>query len=257
MIQPGEVLDLSYEDPAPPHDLVERARREGRRLRMRRQVGYGAAVASVAAVAIALGSQAGTFQGADRNPSTPAGVSSTDLGGLPSAVGRGPDAATLVRPSGHDGSSAWGEVHLMSPSRDADGVQAVVYVSTGADLCIGVVGAVGAAPRPAMCSPLAWLPEAGFASGVTYSFSPPPGATAHIMVAGLVRGGVSRVVVRTPRGDVEAQMAAAKDPRLGWIYWAQTSVPSDSAEEMSRIQRIAYQGTEPAFQCMGSVCARD
>lgn len=256
MIQPGEVLDLNYEDPAPPHDLADRARRDGRRIRARRRLGYGAAVASVAAVAIALASQAGAFPGGHRSPLAPAGVSSTDLGGLPTALGLGPDAASLVRSSGHDSSSAWGEVHVMSPSHDADGVQAVVYVSAGADLCIGVAGAPGAAPKPAACTPLGQLPEGGFAAGATYAFSPPPGNTANVMVAGLVRGDVSRVLIRTPRGDMEAQKAPTKDPRLGWIYWAQTSVPSDSADEMSRIQRIAYQGTRPVFQCMGDVCAR-
>lgn len=79
------------------------------------------------------------------------------------------------------------------------------------------------------------------------------------MVAGIVRGDVTRVVISTPRGDVDATLAPVKDPRLGQLFWAETpilaSVDGEPSTGEVHFVRTAYRGSEAVFTCDDTECA--
>jgi hypothetical protein len=66
---------------------------------------------------------------------------------------------------------------------------------------------------------------------------------------------VSRVVVSTPRGEVEALLAPTLDPALGTLYWAKTTVPMEANSEVAKITVVAYRGERAVFMCDESPCS--
>lgn len=251
MTTPVPTLDLSYADPAPPSDLAARAQSQGKRIRLRQRARAGLVAVAGVALVFGLVARAEPFA-AHRKV-----VESSGGPALPVAVGKGPTASSIIS-GGLDPQSVWGEKHVVSLERDVDGRLPVLYVTSGASLCQGTAVSVVSEPSPSACQPLGRLPHAGFFGGVMYSKlgNLPSGTVAHVVVAGLVRGDVTRVVVQTPAGDVEANLAATKDPRLGQLYWAETPLLASEMVEPADIRRVAFEGSRAAFACTTD-CGRD
>jgi len=257
-------LNLDYDDPPGAPDLADRARVKGRRLRRTRRVSAlaGAALIATGGIAVAADPPWGTGGRGGVQVATSAWL--PDLSGLEVSVGQGPGidrfAVDGYRPgevlpeAGREPHPPLGQVHTVATA--ADGAETVVFVSKNAFLCIGEVKPGSADVEPAVCRPLDDLPAEGFWGGATYSpDDTPPGvlSPAPAIVTGLVRGPVDRVVIYTPRGDVDATLARTSDPDLGTLYWAVTPVPMQSAQT-SMIARIAYRGDTAVFACQGIGC---
>lgn len=252
MGEPMTIVDLDYQDPPAPADLAARARRQGVRLRRRRRALQ--ALPAVAAIAVAAAVLfAGGLVGSTGSPTQAGG------GELSASQGQGPLATSIVGPATTGLGDVWGSPRVISRQQDNDGRYPVLYVSTSAQLCIGHANADGTRTTPSTCQPIGRLPEAGFAAGGVFSGEGnlPAGVDAHLLVTGLVRGDVTKVVISTPRGDVAATLAPAKDPSLGQLYWAETPVvagPSSTGDE--HFIRTAYRGAEAVFSCDETSCAR-
>lgn len=251
MSEPTTILDLDYADPPPPPDLAVRARRQGIRLRRIRRALKALPVVAVAVSAGALSS--GALSGLTGS-ATPA-----EGGDLPASRGQGPLATSIVGSATTVG-DVWGTPQVISDQQDTEGRYPVLYISASAQLCVGSARADGSRPTPSLCGLLGRLPEAGFAGEATFSMAGnlPPGEDAHVLVVGLVRGDVSRVVISTPQGEVNATLTPAKDPRLGQLYWAETPVVADSSSSGQAhapgdegFSRTAYRGPEAVFSSRG------
>ena len=72
----------------------------------------------------------------------------------------------------------------------------------------------------------------------------PRGRPAHVIVAGLARGDVTRVVIRTPRGVLEAHTSVATDPAMGALYWVETPLTFTPGQAAGSITLISPRGVE-------------
>jgi hypothetical protein len=82
-----------------------------------------------------------------------------------------------------------------------------------------------------------------------------PGAAAYEFVAGVVPNDVTKVLVRTEKGDVIAHLTDAPDRRLGQLYWAETRVGIAGSDAQAKDRsRVAYRGTNVAFTCTYFEC---
>jgi hypothetical protein len=176
---------------------------------------------------------------------------------LPVAVGKGPTASSIIN-GGLDAQSVWGETHVVSFEKDVDGRLHVLYLTSGASACQGTAVSAMSEPRPTTCHRLGRLPDAGFFGGDMYSRlgNLPSGTVAHWVITGLVRGDVTRVVIQTPAGDVEAHLATTKDPRLGQLYWAETPLLASEMVDPADVRRVAFEGSRAAFACT-TECLRE
>ncbi|EBP5237111.1 hypothetical protein XP73_23500, partial [Salmonella enterica] len=114
----------------------------------------------------------------------------------------------------------------MSPQRNRAGQRPVLYVTRSRMLCIGTVDAQGDV-TPSVCRDIKTAPSNAFGVGYSWSMDGdlPVGIVAHEIVAGVVAPDVTRVVVRTEKGDLDAHLAQAPDPAMGQLYWVETGVP--------------------------------
>jgi hypothetical protein len=253
-----DLTELFENASAPPMFVdADRVLARGRRRRLRRRIGWS--VAALPAVVIAAIVAGVVFTGLGST-----GVTMPASGGLSSSRGSGPLASSITD-DGFTGEAwqapPWGPPQVTSRQVDVDGRYPVLYVTTAAMLCKGSAEADGSQVRPSTCGPIGRLPEEGFAGGgmVTSRLgNVPKGVDARWTVAGIVRGDITRVVISTPRGDVDATLAPAKDPRLGQLYWAETpvlaSLDGSSAGE-EHFVRIAYRGSEAVFSCDDTECS--
>lgn len=257
-------LDLAYPDPTPPADLAERAQREGRRMRTRRRSGaaVGTAVAVGAAAALSSGVAGPATVGHKPSSTAAAGRAGgpRTAGGLAVSTGQGPDAQSFAAAGYRVGipparGGVLGTVHVINTAHA--GTQTVIYGTKNANLCLGTRARTGAEVQAAACQHLSGLPAQGFWGGGTSNLSSEkPHANDAAIVSGLVRGPVSRVVVRTPRGDIDATLAPASTPGLGTLYWAVTTIPIADNRQVSQITRVAYRGAVPIFACTQAQCDR-
>ena len=266
------VLNLDYDDPVPP-DLAERARRQGRRMRRVRRAGVALAVTgalgagAVIAGQLRFGAQddiRGPILAASRpSPSNTPSNTSVATRNLPSSIGAGPSAQHFAAPGFVAGETAPGDrspsgfdpgaVRLLTAS--TNGTQTVMLTTKNAMMCVGEIEQGQTSAHVSLCQPLSGLPAEGFWGGGLWAPTPPKGsADTPIIAFGLVRGKVSRIVVNTPRGPVEASLAPASDPGLGTLYWAQTKVPALAGSEVAQIRLIAYRDQEAVFSCTRSPC---
>ena len=122
----------------------------------------------------------------------------------------------------------------------------------------------GAAPQWSLGRVLNGLPAQGFWGSMVYSDSTaPPSSTeaARTIVAGLVRGPVTRVMVNLPGGPVSAHLKPASLLGLGTICWVVTDAFDGSGKvvpahadpafgtDSSSITLTAYRGDRPVFYC--------
>jgi hypothetical protein len=117
--------------------------------------------------------------------------------------------------------------------------------------CIGTVDAEGAV-TPSVCRQIKAPPPDDFGTGYAWSMDGdlPTGAAANEFAAGTVARDITKVVVRTERGDVTAHLTRAPDPELGQFYWVETGVPVlTSDKHLKDRSRVAYRGTKVAFSC--------
>jgi hypothetical protein len=123
-------------------------------------------------------------------------------------------------------------------------------------LCIGTVDAQGDV-TPSMCRHIKAPPRDAFGTGYSWSMNGnmPPGAAAYEFVAGVVPNDVTKVLVRTEKGDVIAHLTDAPDRRLGQLYWAETRVGIAGSDAQAKDRsRVAYRGTNVAFTCTYFEC---
>jgi hypothetical protein len=263
-------LNLDYADPLPPADLADRARRQGSRARRLRRGAVTLGLTGTLCAGVAL---AGSFafgapddgslsvQPAGESSQPGAAVARTD--NLPTSVGTGPSAQRFAAPGfvageyvpndrrvGHEP----GAERLLTAS--TNGEKSVLLTTKNAELCIGSIDKGATVAQPSVCQPLFGLPAEGFWGGGFYAPTPQRGAADTSAIAfGLVRGKVSRVVVSTPRGEVEALLAPTLDPALGTLYWAKTTVPMEANSEVAKITVVAYRGERAVFMCDESPCS--
>ena len=258
--------------PAPPtatqvEDDIGRGRRALRRRRTRR----GAALLAGAAT-VTLGGAVATRLPASApvvlRPTAAAPAASRTAApprpaALPTATGRGPGAAAFTEHGYRPGVlvegpsvSAADAAPVVGGTRTtlttSDGTRGVVYVSKNAFFCFGDVPAGAVEPRRTSCTPLERLPAEGFWGVTTWNVIPGTSDTAKmkgpVVVAGLLRGPVTRVVVSTPDGDVEARTAPAARPGLGTLWWAPTGRTVDEEVRTPTTLRVtAYRGGTPVF----------
>lgn len=268
-------LDLDYDDPPGTPDLAARARAQGRRLRRTRRVGALAVATLIASGGVAAvadppwspGRGGAGVQAAAQPPLPPTSPSPSaslpDLERLSVSRGRGPTIDRFTSQGFQPGRPALADNRGFYPplgprhtvATDADGDRTVLFVSKNAFLCVSAVQPGGGGGDA--CHPLVGLPAQGFWGGFTLDDTSPgdPPIGAPVMVAGLVRGPVDRVLIHTPRGDVEATLAPTSDPELGTLYWAVTAVPMGSKQTW-QIDRIAYRGDTAVFACQGARCLK-
>lgn len=252
--------------------LVRRAR--SRAQRRSRFLGYAAGMTAAALVigGVTYGSFLHNGSAVDHNGAAvvPAATSSSKSASvatdnLPTAAGTGPSAQQFTASGFLAGktvpgnkapweqSPVWGAVRLVTTS--PDGNKTVMFTTKNAMLCIGEINPGETLVRPTVCQPLTGLPDEGFWGGGAYAPTPPEkSADQPIIVTGLIRGQVSRIVIHTPRGDVNASLAPAANPALGSLYWAVTQVPALASSEVAQIERIAYRKEDAVFSCTGSEC---
>lgn len=254
----NDVLDLDYADPRPPVDLAARARREGLARRRRRTVvragAVGGAVGGAAVfVLVTLAVWSGPVQ--DRQVVAPAATSaptpvaaSGEPSGAPSdsePTGAPSDSeppAPPVTVDEADFNRPRGDVHVVMRH---DGQDVVIFLSVNGYFCTGYQVPGGASVQMVQCAPLANLPAEGLWNQGVMGMSDETGPA---FAAGLVRGDITRVVIETPQGRVDARLADA--PGVGQFYWAATG-PFSQGEA---VRRIAYRGTTEVFSCLGSTC---
>jgi hypothetical protein len=255
-------LNLDYTDPFPPADLADRARRQGRRARRMRRgaVTLGAAGTLCAGVAlagsIAFGAPDGgglSVQPAGERPTPSASAARTD--NLPTSSGTGPSAQRFAAPGFKAGEYVPGDTRVgHDPEAErlvtasTNGEKSVMFTSKNAQLCLGHIDKGATVAQPGLCEPLSGLPAEGFWGGGFYAPTPERGAADTPVIAyGLVRGKVSRVVVNTPRGEIDALLAPTLDPALGTLFWAKTTVPMTARREVFKITVVAYRGEQAVF----------
>lgn len=167
--------------------------------------------------------------------------------------------APIPSTGGDAAARTWGPVHVMSDQRNREGRRPALYLTPDRSLCIGTVDAAGNV-MPSVCRHIKAPPSDSFGAGYAWSMEGdlPPGADANEFIAGVVAQDVTKVVVRTESGDLDAHLARAPDPKLGQLYWIETQVPvltsHKHAEDRSR---IAYRGTKVAFTCGYFECVRE
>lgn len=255
-------LNLDYADPFPPADLADRARRQGSRARRLRR---GAVTVGVTGTLCAGVAFAGSFafgapddsglsvQPAAEQPTPSASAARTD--NLPTSVGTGPSAQRFAAPGFVAGEYVPGDTradHVPEAERlvtaSTNGEKSVLMTTKNAQLCVGQIAKGATVAQPSVCQPLFGLPAEGFWGGGFYAPNPERGAPDTSTIAyGLVRGKVSRVVVNTPRGEMDALLAPTLDPALGTLFWARTTVPMRARSEVFKITVVAYRGERAVF----------
>ena len=177
--------------------------------------------------------------------------------GTPAGAARGTAPTTLTAtatPSDHIEARAaqtWGPVHVMSQQPNRQGGRPALYLTPSRMLCIGTVDAEGDV-APSVCRLIKAPPADAFGAGYAWSMEGdlPAGAVANEFIAGVVAGDVTKVVVRTERGDVTAHLSPAPDPGMGQLYWVETGVPVLASDKHAKDRsRVAYRGTKVAFTC--------
>lgn len=268
------VLNLDYADPVPP-DLAGRARRQGRRMRRVRRgsvalavtgaLGAGAALAGSLPFGAQDGIRGPILAASQPSHSKTPSHSNTSVAtlNLPTSLGTGPSAQHFAAPGFVAGETAPGDtspsgfdpgaVRLLTASTNDS--KTVMLTTKNAMLCVGEIEQGQTSAHWSLCQPLNGLPAEGFWGGGLWAPTPPRGsADTPIIAFGLVRGRVSRIVVNTPRGEVEASLAPASDPALGTLYWAVTHVPSEANSQVAQIKLIAYRDQKAVFSCTKSPC---
>jgi hypothetical protein len=274
-------LDLDYEDPPVPRDLLDRARRRGRLVRRRRRIGAAAgAVAVVAGLALGVQSlQTGDTGTRAVTPAggTPAGATGAartagkELTNLPEAIGKGPTAQHFTsdgyapdeQSRGRENGPPAGAVTVLAPAVGKLQEQ-LMWITKDAVLVWGYRENAKSAPRVTLGLPLNNLPAQGLWGNTVYSDGTTAGSGAGVartFIAGLVRGPVTKVVIDLPGGPVSAHLVPTPDPELGTLYWVATDVfdsgggvVSEAADpafgkDVNSLKRTVYRGEAPVFHC--------
>ena len=252
-----DVLELLSGAPEPvmrvdPHQVIAGGRRTRRRRHTRTAI-----AATAAGVAVAFGVAASLFPTGSRPAQDLAPAGPTQ-----SAVHTDPPRTATPHPSLSTHSTmtpAWGAVHVMSPQRTRAGRRPALYVTRSRMLCIGTVDAQ-VDVTPSVCRDIKTAPSNAFGVGYAWSMDGdlPTGIDAHEIVAGVVAPDVTRVVVRTEKGDLDAHLAQAPDPAMGQLYWVETGVPIlDAPKHAKDRSRVAYRGSKVAFTCSYYACVRE
>jgi len=241
-----DVLDLLERAPEPvmrvdPDGIVSAGRRTKRR---RRALTLFAGAGAVAALGIGAFFMTGWSQraqdvapaGGSARGATPTTVTST---ATPSPVAEAKAAQT------------WGPMHVMSQQPNRQGGRPALYLTPDRMLCIGTIDAQDDL-TPSVCRQIKAPPSDAFGTGYAWSMygDLPAGVVANEFIAGVVASDVTKVVVRTERGDVTAHLTPAPDPSLGQLYWVETGVPILASDMHAKDRsRVAYRGTKVAFSC--------
>lgn len=268
-------LDLDYADPPVPPHLLERTRRQGRQLRRRPRVAAAASVMTLVAV-VTLGVQSLYGGVSPFRDWTAAPASTNDLAKLPISVGHGPSAEQFTidgySPGDTESHTPVPPVGLATVVAPAQGAQKeqLIWVTKDARFVIGDRDKPGADLQTAAGRVLNGLPAEGFWGGMSYSDNtllPPERGKVRTIIAGLVRGPVTKVLIDLPSGSTAAHLAVTSNPELGTIYWVVTDVfdssghlvlptATDSVIDngIRSITRTAYRGNIPVFHCAGDTC---
>ena len=223
-----DVLDLLERAPEPvmrvdPSRIISAGNRTRRRRRRLTLMVSAAAAIGIAGSSIITGwGPAST----GHDPGEPCEGDRTDHLDLPDHLApRPPTTPSDVAETGAE--QTWGPVHVMSQQRNRQGQRPALYLTPDRMFCIGTVDAEGAV-TPSVCRQIKAPPPDDFGTGYAWSMDGdlPTGAAANEFAAGTVARDITKVVVRTERGDVTAHLTRAPDPDLGQFYWVGTACRS-------------------------------
>ncbi len=259
------MIDLAYPAAPPPADLLARALTEGQRLRRRRRL--AAAVTVAAAVSGVLLVVDGPGARAPQRLATEPSSSPVPIEDLPKARGEGPPLQQFAAPGKLAGGTAppsasrpatdeaIGSLHKVL---EEDGHGSFLFTNQYAAVCLAHTEPGRPVPQTVECTPLPPLPAEGFAFTAVGANN---AVTSSWVIGGLVRGPVTRIVVRTPAGDVVATLAPTEDPDLGTLFWAVLPYRQGSNDDFTPnvlpvLRQTLYRGSTPVFSCLLPDCLR-
>lgn len=256
------LIDLSYADPPAPSDLAERARHQGGRIRRRRSARRaGGAALLVATLAV------GATHVMHPGPTTPFAPSGAVLPtGTPVTTAASTPAATVddipMIPAG-----PVVDLGLHTSAGDL-----VAFATRSGYQCLSERTASGLAPIE--CRKLIELDTDGLwgnsamAPAVSVVADPRQhaGRPTQMLVFGLARGRVDRVMISLPSGTVAASLASIGSPSVGSFYWAVTddfdelgavldpALAATYPGKIGDIPRVGFAGPQVIQSCVGNVC---